>query len=51
MYNLPNSGYTVNITKEKFLNTYPPLFNPASEQRCFGAGFFSVVFTAYSLVF
>ena len=27
MYRLPETGHTVSITKEKFLNTYPPLFN------------------------
>ena len=41
MYNLPKSGYTVNITKEKFLNTYPPLFNPVCLQWRKQAGFFT----------
>ena len=27
MYRIPETGHTVSITKEKFLNTYPPLFN------------------------
>ena len=30
MYRLPETGHTVSITKEKFLNTYPPLFNTLS---------------------
>ena len=33
MYNSIQGGYTVSITKEKFLNTYPPLFNPARLQH------------------
>ena len=40
MYNSIQGGYTVSITKEKFLNTYPPLFNPARLQQCRRAGFF-----------
>lgn len=32
MYKSKQGGYTVSITKEKFLNTYPPLFNPACLQ-------------------
>ncbi len=40
MYNLPKQGYTVNITKEKFLNTYPPLFNTLSVTECCGWGIF-----------
>ena len=40
MYNSIQGGYTVSITKEKFLNTYPPLFNPACLQQCRRAGFF-----------
>ncbi len=27
MYRITETGHTVSITKEKFLNTYPPLFN------------------------
>lgn len=27
MYRIAETGHTVSITKEKFLNTYPPLFN------------------------
>ena len=30
MYRLPETGHTVSITKDKFLNTYPPLFNTLS---------------------
>ena len=40
MYKQKESGYTVTITKEKFLNTYHPLFNPARLQQCRRAGFF-----------
>jgi hypothetical protein len=40
VYNSIQGGYTVSITKEKFLNTYPPLFNPARLQQCRRAGFF-----------
>lgn len=40
MYNLPKQGYTVNITKEKFLNTYPPLFNTLSVAVMRRAGYF-----------
>lgn len=40
MYRIPETGHTVSITKEKFLNTYPPLFNPARLQQCRRAGFF-----------
>lgn len=28
MYRIAETGHTVSITKEKFLNTYPPLFSP-----------------------
>ena len=27
MYRIAETGHTVSITKEKFLNTYPPLFS------------------------
>ena len=40
MYRIAETGHTVSITKEKFLNTYPPLFNPARLQQCRRAGFF-----------
>ena len=30
MYRIAETGHTVSITKEKFLNTYPPLFNTLS---------------------
>lgn len=40
MYRITETGHTVSITKEKFLNTYPPLFNPARLQQCRRAGFF-----------
>ena len=30
MYRITETGHTVSITKEKFLNTYPPLFNTLS---------------------
>ena len=40
MYNFPKQGYTVNITKEKFLNTYPPLFNTLFVAVMRRAGYF-----------
>ncbi len=43
MYRLPEKGYTVSITKEKFLNTYPPLFSTSLICRVRWAGYFFAV--------
>lgn len=43
VYNLPEGGYTVSITKEKFLNTYPPLFNPACLQKMQAGRIFNII--------
>ncbi len=40
MYKQKESGYTVTITKEKFLNTYPPLFNTLPVGFVQRAGYF-----------
>lgn len=46
MYKLHGEGYTVSITKEKFLNTYPPLFNTlfVAVMRRAGCFFISALF-------
>ena len=41
MYRITETGHTVSITKEKFLNTYPPLFgNPPDMSKVMWPGDF-----------
>ena len=42
MYRIAEMGHTVSITKEKFLNTYPPLFNTLFVGFVQRTGFFFV---------
>lgn len=42
MYRITETGHTVSITKEKFLNTYPPLFNTSLVGLVQQAGYFFI---------